>query len=162
MPRPPLSADKIRAMREHSNTRKIYPPRKRANLVDAHIGRRIRDRRLRLSMSQKVLGELLGFSFQQVQKYEKGVNRISVGVLYRVAGILGVNVLHFYDGLQSELSGAEASCVKKPILLAMEFASSSEGASLIHAFTKIKDEKVRKRVLNLVKSMVQEEAVEED
>jgi len=104
-----------------------------------------------IGMSQERLGDLLGLTFQQVQKYEKGVNRIGAGRLFEIARILGVPIDFFYDGVAAPTEGAAESA---PV---MEFVSSGEGLQLSLAFMKIKDPKVRKRVLDLVKSLANEE-----
>ena len=104
-----------------------------------------------IGMRQEKLGDLLGLTFQQVQKYEKGVNRIGAGRLFEIARILGVPIDFFYDGVASA-EGAAAPPV-------MEFVSSGEGLQLSLAFMKIRDPKVRKRVLDLVKSLADEEDV---
>jgi transcriptional regulator with XRE-family HTH domain len=107
-----------------------------------------------IGMSQERLGELLGLTFQQVQKYEKGVNRIGAGRLFQVAHILGVPIDYFYEGVNGVSEGApgfaEPGGTSPPV---MEFLSSGEGLQLSLAFMKIKDPKVRKRVLDLVKSL---------
>jgi transcriptional regulator with XRE-family HTH domain len=127
-------------------------PKKQANPIDAQVGNRVRIRRMLIGMSQEKLGDLLGLTFQQVQKYEKGVNRIGAGRLYEVARILGVPIDFFYEGVAAQAGGfAEAG---PPV---MEFVSSGEGLQLSLAFMKIKDPKVRKRVLDLVKSLAEEE-----
>jgi transcriptional regulator with XRE-family HTH domain len=124
---------------------------KKANPIDAQVGNRVRIRRMLIGMSQEKLGDLLGLTFQQVQKYEKGVNRIGAGRLFEIARILGVPIDFFYDGVAStEGAGAAAPPV-------MEFVSSGEGLQLSLAFMKIRDPKVRKRVLDLVKSLADEE-----
>ena len=106
-----------------------------------------------IGMSQERMGDHLGLTFQQVQKYEKGINRIGAGRLFEIARILEVPVDFFYDGVGASSEGtAETSA---PV---MEFVSSSEGLQLSLAFMKIKDPKVRKRVLDLVKSLGEEEA----
>jgi transcriptional regulator with XRE-family HTH domain len=106
-----------------------------------------------IGMSQEKLGELLGLTFQQVQKYEKGVNRIGAGRLYQVAHILGVPVSYFYEGvverLPDDCSRPEANGAP-PVI---EFLSSGEGLQLSLAFMRIRDSKVRRRVLDLVKSL---------
>ena len=125
--------------------------KKQANPIDIQVGNRVRIRRMLIGMSQEKLGDLLGLTFQQVQKYEKGVNRIGAGRLFEVSRILNVPVDFFYEGVsvagQPESDGA-------PV---MEFVSSGEGLQLALAFMKIKDAKVRKRVLDLVKSLAEEE-----
>ena len=110
----------------------------------------MRIRRMLIGMSQEKLGALLGLTFQQVQKYEKGVNRIGAGRLFEIARILGVPIDFFYDGI-----GGPAGPESTPPV--MEFVSSGEGMQLSLAFMKIKDPKVRKRVLDLVKSLADEE-----
>src|ERR1700759_4282435 len=104
-------------------------PKKQANPVDAQVGNRVRIRRMLIGMSQEKLGDLLGLTFQQVQKYEKGVNRIGAGRLYEIARILGVPIDFFYDGMASgpESSGSSDSRSTPPV---MEFVSSGEGLQL--------------------------------
>jgi transcriptional regulator with XRE-family HTH domain len=134
----------------------VLVPKKQTNPVDIQVGNRVRIRRMLIGMSQERLGELLSLTFQQVQKYEKGVNRIGAGRLFDVARILGVPIDYFYEGVGASLGQegfAEASA--PPV---MEFVSSGEGLQLSLAFMKIKDAKVRKRVLDLVKSLAEEEA----
>jgi transcriptional regulator with XRE-family HTH domain len=97
----------------------------------------------------------LGLTFQQVQKYEKGVNRIGAGRLYEIARILGVPIDFFYEGVAGAEGVAESEGA--PV---MEFVSSGEGLQLSLAFMKIRDPKVRKRVLDLVKSLAEEETTE--
>jgi transcriptional regulator with XRE-family HTH domain len=128
-------------------------PKKQANPVDVQVGNRVRIRRMLIGMSQERLGDLLGLTFQQVQKYEKGVNRIGAGRLFEVARILNVPVDFFYEGLNALTEGGLGEGAP-PV---MEFISSGEGLQLSLAFMKIKDAKVRKRVLDLVKSLAEEE-----
>ena len=71
--------------------------------IDRVVGQRIRWRRRELKLSQEQLAELLSLTFQQVQKYEKGVNRVSAGRLFEIASVMGVNVNYFYDGAESQL-----------------------------------------------------------
>jgi transcriptional regulator with XRE-family HTH domain len=125
---------------------------KKTNPIDAQVGNRVRIRRMLIGMSQERLGDLLGLTFQQVQKYEKGVNRIGAGRLFEIARILGVPIDFFYDGVGAALENPGEGT--PPV---MEFVSSGEGLQLSLAFMKIKDPKVRKRVLDLVKSLANEE-----
>jgi transcriptional regulator with XRE-family HTH domain len=129
-------------------------PKKQANPIDAQVGNRVRIRRMLLGMSQEKLGDMLGLTFQQVQKYEKGVNRIGAGRLYEVSRILGVPIDFFYEGVAAAPQ-AGFSEADPPV---MEFVSSGEGLQLSLAFMKIKDPKVRKRVLDLVKSLSEEDS----
>ena len=130
-------------------------PKKQANPIDIQVGNRVRIRRMLIGMSQERLGDLLGLTFQQVQKYEKGVNRIGAGRLFEVSRILNVPVDFFYEGLSGAAGQPGAS--ENESAPVMEFVSSGEGLQLSLAFMKIKDAKVRKRVLDLVKSLAEEE-----
>ena len=137
-------------------------PKKQANPVDAHVGHRVRLRRMLIGMSQERLGELLGLTFQQVQKYEKGVNRIGAGRLYEIAGILGVPISFFYDDIEEDASRGAVSLggggEPSPV---MNFMSSAEGIQLSVAFMRVKDVKVRRKILDLVRSLSKEdEAIE--
>jgi transcriptional regulator with XRE-family HTH domain len=109
-----------------------------------------------IGMSQERLGELLGLTFQQVQKYEKGVNRIGAGRLFEVSRILGVPIDYFYEGVAQQLSGGGEFAEGAASPPVMEFVSSGEGLQLSLAFMKIKDPKLRKRVLDLVKQMAED------
>jgi transcriptional regulator with XRE-family HTH domain len=132
-------------------------PKKQANPIDAQVGNRVRLRRMLIGMSQERLGELLGLTFQQVQKYEKGVNRIGAGRLFEVSRILGVPIDYFYEGVNGQHpagSHGHASGPSTPPI--MEFVSSGEGLQLSLAFMRIKDPKVRRRMLDLVKSLAEE------
>ncbi len=131
-------------------------PKKHANPVDAQVGSRVRLRRMLIGMSQERLGELLGLTFQQVQKYEKGVNRIGAGRLFDVARILGVPIDYFYENVSSQLGQGRGFAESDESPPVMEFVSSGEGLQLSLAFMRIKDSKVRKRVLDLVKSLAEE------
>jgi transcriptional regulator with XRE-family HTH domain len=134
-------------------------PKKQANPVDAHVGHRVRLRRMLIGMSQERLGELLGLTFQQVQKYEKGINRIGAGRLFEVAGILGVPVSFFYEDADSVPQGAAFAEGNEPPPV-MEFLASGEGLQLSLAFMRIKDIKVRRRILDLVRSLAEEDVTE--
>jgi transcriptional regulator with XRE-family HTH domain len=131
--------------------------KKQANPIDIQVGNRVRIRRMLIGMSQERLGDLLGLTFQQVQKYEKGVNRIGAGRLFEVSRILNVPVDFFYEGVAAQLTGQPGMAESDAAPPVMEFVSSGEGLQLSLAFMKIKDSKVRKRVLDLVKSLAEEE-----
>ena len=134
-----------------SRAREEPVPRKQADPIDAQVGNRVRLRRMLVGMSQEKLGDMLGLTFQQVQKYEKGVNRVGAGRLFRIARILSVDVPYFFQDVQDHLEGAQGFAEDAPPV--MEFISSGEGLQLSLAFMRIKDAKMRKRVLDLVKSM---------
>lgn len=129
--------------------------KKQANPIDVHVGNRMRLRRMLVGLSQEKMGEMLGLTFQQVQKYEKGVNRIGAGRLYQIADILSVPISYFYEGfegLEEKAGAANDVTATRPV---MEFLSSGEGLQLTLAFMRIKDGKVRKRVIDLIKSLAE-------
>ena len=141
--------------RPTNETRVAIAAKKQANPIDIQVGNRVRIRRMLIGMSQERLGDLLGLTFQQVQKYEKGVNRIGAGRLFEVARILNVPIDFFYEGLSG--AGDQPGVRENESAPVMEFVSSGEGLQLSLAFMKIKEAKVRKRVLDLVKSLAEEE-----
>jgi len=147
--------DEISLQRKLSRRKGITLPKKKANPVDAHVGYRVRLRRMLIGMSQEHLGELLGLTFQQVQKYERGINRIGAGRLYEVAGILGVPVSFFYEGVNGVEPSGEGGSLESSAV--MDFLSSNEGIQLSTAFIGIKDAKVRRRLLDLVRSIAGEQ-----
>jgi transcriptional regulator with XRE-family HTH domain len=128
-------------------------PRKQANPIDAQVGNRVRLRRMLVGMSQEKLAEMLGLTFQQVQKYEKGINRIGAGRLYQVAHILGVPIGYFYEDVVEHQRSDAVTVNHHATPPVMEFVSSGEGLQLALAFMRIKGPKVRKRVIDLVKSL---------
>jgi transcriptional regulator with XRE-family HTH domain len=137
------------------------PPEKgarRANPIDLHVGSRVRLRRMLLGMSQEKLAERLGLTFQQVQKYEKGVNRIGASRLYDLAQVLGVPVQFFYDdvpvGTASEGAAAEPGVAERPADCDLvDFLHSREGIELSKAFVRISDQKVRRSIVELVRAL---------
>ncbi|WP_035569492.1 helix-turn-helix domain-containing protein [Hyphomonas adhaerens] len=123
--------------------------------IDRVVGQRIRWRRRELKLSQEQLAELLSLTFQQVQKYEKGVNRVSAGRLFEIASVMGVQVNYFYDGAESQLEdsrpyrfaegGGANEGPRAPVL-------DAETLDLIAAFQKIEDDSLRKSLLNTVRA----------
>jgi transcriptional regulator with XRE-family HTH domain len=128
-------------------------PKKQANPIDAQVGNRVRLRRMLVGMSQEKLGECLGLTFQQVQKYEKGVNRIGAGRLYQVAHILGVPISYFYEDVLEQKPDDQAIANDHAAPPVMEFLSSGDGLQLALAFMRIREPKVRKRMIELMKSL---------
>ncbi len=118
--------------------------------VDRHIGTRIRARRTAIGMSQEKLGEALGLTFQQVQKYEKGTNRVGSGRLVEVGRALGVPVQYFFEGLpeQPEARSSTERALGK-------VTSTSEGIRLIEAFAKVDDIHLQRRVVDLVETVLE-------
>ena len=134
---------------------------RKANPMDVHVGTRVRLRRMLLGMSQEKLGEHLGLTFQQVQKYEKGVNRIGASRLYDMGKVLGVPVQFFYDEAPSGVhTGAfAAGFAEKPgESYVVEFLGSREGLELNKAFARITDPKTRRSIVDLVKSIAGEDS----
>jgi transcriptional regulator with XRE-family HTH domain len=124
---------------------------RQTNSVDARVGQRIRLRRLLIRMSQEDLAGRLGITFQQIQKYEKGRNRITAGRLFDVAVILGVPVSSFYE--KTEVKSSEDALTKHDQRV-MEFVTTAEGRELRAAFLQIKSVIVRRRILDLVRSLI--------
>jgi len=132
---------------------------KRANMVDAQIGNRVRLRRMLVGMSQERLGELLKVTFQQVQKYERGTNRISASRLFHVAKVLGVTIDYFYDALQVSDEHAAIPGFAEHISEESEmmmFLGTREGIELNRAFQRIADPAKRRAVVELVRTMAGE------
>ncbi len=134
---------------------------RRANPIDIHVGSRVRFRRMLLGMSQEKLGERLGLTFQQVQKYEKGINRIGASRLFDLAQVLGVSVQFFYDNAPLpearaiETVAALADGHQKPAdeNSIVEFLRSRDGLELNRAFVRISDIKARRAIVDLVRSL---------
>ena len=134
--------------------------KKQGSQIDVHVGGRVRLRRMLVGMSQEKLGDLLGLTFQQVQKYEKGANRIGAGRLYQIARILDVPVQFFFDDMPQSAAPAKSSEVRHPDLapLVMDYVTSVEGLQLNRHFFRIRDMRVRRRFLDLVKALAGEDA----
>ena len=125
------------------------------NPIDIHVGSRIRLRRQILKMSQEKLGDELGVTFQQVQKYERGANRVGASRLYRLSCVLEVPVQFFFEGLVEKTPLTElAEGDQTPIVY--DFIQSTDGVSLAESFSRIKDGTVRRRVLELVRTLADE------
>src|SRR5205085_9600728 len=129
--------------------------KKAPNPIDRHVGSRVRMRRMMLAMSQEKLGDALGLTFQQVQKYEKGANRIGASRLQQISHILQVPVAFFFEGAPS-LPGQQTDGMGEapsPAYVS-DFLATSEGLALTKAFMRIKDPKLRRRIVDLVEQMV--------
>jgi transcriptional regulator with XRE-family HTH domain len=135
---------------------------RRPNPIDVHVGSRVRFRRMLLGMSQEKLGEKLGLTFQQIQKYEKGINRIGASRLFDLAQVLGVSVQFFYE---------EAPTGEVPRFVAdgfaerpaessiVEFLRSRDGLELNKAFVRIADVRARRAIVELVRSLAADDEV---
>jgi transcriptional regulator with XRE-family HTH domain len=129
--------------------------KKAPNPTDKHVGSRVRMRRMMLSMSQEKLGDALGLTFQQVQKYEKGTNRIGASRLQQIAQILQVQVSFFFEGAPSAITiGRHEGLSEAPSpAYVSDFLATSDGLSLTKAFMKIRDAKLRRRIVDLVEQI---------
>lgn len=133
---------------------------RRPNPVDAHVGSRVRLRRMLLGMSQEKLGEHLGLTFQQVQKYEKGVNRIGASRLFDLSNVLGVPVQFFYDDAPTaglERASRPGFAERPADSYVVDFLSSREGLELNKAFVRIEDARVRRSIIELVRALAGED-----
>src|SRR6266704_2137204 len=131
--------------------------KKSPNPIDKHVGSRVRMRRMMLAMSQEKLGDALGLTFQQVQKYEKGTNRIGASRLQQIANILQVPVAFFFEGAPS-LSPLPDGMKEAPSpAYVSDFLATSEGLALTKAFTRIKEPKLRRRIVDLVEEIAGED-----
>jgi transcriptional regulator with XRE-family HTH domain len=133
--------------------------KKAPNPIDKHVGSRVRMRRMMLGMSQEKLGDALGLTFQQVQKYEKGTNRIGASRLQQIAHILQVPVSFFFEGAPNSPSShmsAGMSEAPSPAYVS-DFLATSDGLSLTKSFMKIKNSKLRRRIVDLVEQIAGEE-----
>jgi transcriptional regulator with XRE-family HTH domain len=134
--------------------------KKTPNPIDKHVGSRVRMRRMMVGMSQEKLGDALGLTFQQVQKYEKGTNRIGASRLQQISSILQVPVAFFFEGAPQasnddnivvNLDGAPSPAYVS------DFLATSDGLALTKSFMRIKDAKLRRRIVDLVEQIVGEE-----
>ena len=136
---------------------------KTPNPIDVHVGNRVRMRRLLIGMSQERLGKELGLTFQQIQKYEKGTNRISASRLYRMAQVLGVPVQYFFEDLPAAAGGEPVAAAaggmaeSRNQAMIMDFLGSSEGLQLNRHFATIRDPDVRRAVVDLVRNLAKAE-----
>ena len=127
--------------------------RKRPDPVDIHVGSRVRSRRAQVGMSQEKLGDHLGITFQQIQKYEKGVNRISASRLQHIARVLTVPVSYFFEDAPGPRAKATGAADAQSASNLVDFLQSEEGGRLNSAFARIKDQRQRRRVIDLVRAM---------
>jgi transcriptional regulator with XRE-family HTH domain len=135
----------------------------RASPIDVHVGSRIRLRRTLMGMSQERLGEALGLTFQQVQKYERGVNRVGASRLFDLSRVLDVPISFFFDDMPEPLAGMHGNY--QTTRAAGGFAENQDGfgtdemlnrretLELVRAYYRINEASVRKRVFDLIKSM---------
>jgi transcriptional regulator with XRE-family HTH domain len=130
---------------------------KAPNPVDKYVGSRVRMRRIMLGMSQEKLGEALDLTFQQVQKYEKGTNRIGASRLQQISDILQVPVSFLFEGGPTGTLNAEGLTDAPSPAYVSDFLATSEGLALTRAFTRISDPKLRRTIVDLVEQMASRE-----
>jgi len=131
---------------------------KAPNPVDKYVGSRVRMRRIMLGMSQEKLGEALGLTFQQVQKYEKGTNRVGASRIQQIAEILQVPVSFLFEGGPTGLAKADGSSEAASPSYVSDFLATTEGLSLTRAFTRISDPKLRRSIVDLVEQIAAHES----
>lgn len=129
------------------------PKRKEPDAIDVHVGRRIRMLRVWRDVSQMALAGAIGVTFQQVQKYEKGTNRVSASRLTDIAAVLDVTPSYFFEDMPDREGVARMPAVEKELT---DFLSSAEGLALNRAFARIENQAVRRRFVGLVKSLAAE------
>jgi transcriptional regulator with XRE-family HTH domain len=130
---------------------------KAPNPVDKYVGSRVRMRRIMLGMSQEKLGEALGLTFQQVQKYEKGTNRVGASRIQQISEILQVPVSFLFEGSPTGTAKADGSAESPSPSYVSDFLATSEGLALTRAFTRIGDAKLRRSIVELVEQIASHE-----
>lgn len=123
------------------------------NPIDKHVGSRVRMRRMMMSMSQEKLGFGLGLTFQQVQKYEKGTNRIGASRLQHIAQILQVPVAFFFEGAPTMPGAIQGNGHAPSPAFVSDFLATADGLSLTKSFVAIKSSKTRRRIVELVEQI---------
>jgi DNA-binding XRE family transcriptional regulator len=127
-------------------------PAKPCNPVDVHVGARLRMRRIEINMSQQTLGEHLGLTFQQIQKYEKGTNRVGASRLQEIGKALEVPTAFFFEGAPGGWGGAVTGDPSTTHLF-LDVLSTRDGQALVTSFGKIKDRALRRSIVDLVQRM---------
>ena len=136
----------------------MAPKPKTPNPIDVHVGSRVRLKRTLDKMSQEKLGEALGVTFQQVQKYEKGTNRIGASPMQQIAQTLGVPISFFFEGAPGSEDSADGDGMREAdaATYVTDFLSTSEGIELNSAFVRIPNAAVRRKVIDLVRILADE------
>lgn len=137
-----------------------------AHPVDIHVGKKLRSRRTILGKSQEEIGNAVGITFQQIQKYERGLNRIGSSRLYEFANLLGVNVSYFFEGLESEGRRLDLHVTglsdHRPASFEHEGMENKEVLSLVRAYYGIPNNHIRKKILSLMKTLANEKDDSDD
>jgi transcriptional regulator with XRE-family HTH domain len=133
---------------------------KAPNPVDKYVGSRVRMRRIMLGMSQEKLGEALGLTFQQVQKYEKGTNRVGASRIQQISEILRVPVSFLFEGGPSGIATTDGYGEGTSPAYVSDFLATSEGLALTRAFTRISDAKLRRSIVEVVEQIAAREGTD--
>ncbi len=152
----PASSQKTKTRARLKSKRRLPPGV--PNPVDIHVGSRVRLRRTLLGLSQEKLGDAVGLTFQQIQKYERGANRIGASRLFQLSNILDVPIMFFFDEMPRGLKTAEAQVIRglqelEQKTLELDPLARRETLELVRAYYKIANPKVRKRLFELTKSL---------
>lgn len=142
-------------MASPSRLKKSSFPVRKPNLVDVHVGSRLRQRRMLLGISQEQLAEMLGLTFQQVQKYERGTNRVSASRLFQLARTLDTPITWFFDDMDNEPSGEQP----EPASAGTDETdpmSRRETLELVRVYSRIDDRKLRKKLYEMAKALAEE------
>ena len=151
---------------QQATVRRVRGTRGRSDSIDAHVGRRVRMRRNLLGLSQERLGEALGLTFQQVQKYERGANRIGASRLYQISRVLEVPVSFFYEEMPESITEAPLGSLpprlaETPDHLDQDPLAKRETLELVRAYYKIADPRVRRRLFDLVNAVARADDIDE-
>ncbi len=129
----------------------------RPNPVDVHVGARVRVRRTLLGMSQEKLGDAIGLTFQQVQKYERGANRIGSSRLFDLSRVLDVPIGFFFEDMPSDVAASSPAqtrgMAEEPVIYELDPMAKRETLELVRAYYKITDPHIRKRLFELTKAL---------
>jgi transcriptional regulator with XRE-family HTH domain len=141
-----------------SRLKKQSFPVRKPNLVDAHVGARLRQRRMLLGISQEQLAEMLGLTFQQVQKYERGTNRVSASRLFQLARTLDTPITWFFEDMDPERATGAGEAAESGAAETDETdpMSRRETLELVRVYSRIDDRKVRKKLYEMAKALAEE------
>ena len=131
------------------------------NPIDIHVGTRVRLRRQVMKMSQEKLGDQLGVTFQQVQKYERGANRVGASRLWKMSQVMDVPVGFFFDGL-GEVGAVTEFAEDDQLPIVYDFINSTDGVNLAKAVSQIKNKAVRRQILELARSLAKDAGSDEE
>lgn len=138
---------------EERDEKKPATRARKPSSLDIYVGARVKLRRSMMGMTQEKLGQILGVTFQQIQKYERGVNRISASRMQQIAQALDASLDYFYEGAPAAIGGPGFGEDRKQAEFQSDFLSSPEGIQLNRSFMAIKDQKVRRSIIDLVRAV---------